>query len=213
MKRWHGSIAGWCALATIVALLAGCTTERLTEPYQTATEQLLVSTAVDHAVANLAPPIPPGSKVFVDAQFFDADPAGNNEVLPKYTIGAVRDLILRRGGDLVDDRKQADLIVELRNGAQAINHNSLLIGIPSLPIPIPLSGTIQTPELALYKHDEQRGISKIALTVYSARTGALAGATGPVFGDSQYTHWTVLLLITWDTQDILPDKIPVPQSP
>jgi hypothetical protein len=192
-------------------LLGGCSTVRLTEPPQTATEQLLVSTAVDHAVANLKPVIAPGSKVFVDASYFDSD---NTIVLPRYTIGAVRDLVLRSGGDLVDDRKQADLVVEMRNGAQAIDHKSLLIGIPSIPIPIPLTGTVQTPELALFKRDNQHGVSKIALTIYSAKSGALAHSTGPVFGDSHDTHWTVLLLIGWDTQNIMPDDIPDPtQTP
>jgi Family of unknown function (DUF6655) len=204
----HGVFVRRSAPIAAALLLAGCTTIRLTEPPQTATEQLLVSTAVDHAVANLKPPIPPGSKVFVDAQYFDTD----GVVLPKYTIGAVRDLVLHAGGDLVADRKEADLILEMRNGAQSIDHNSFLLGIPSIPIPIPLTGTVQTPGLAFFKHDKQRGVAKIALTLYNAKSGALAGATGPVFGDSYDTHWTVLLLITWDTQNILPDDIPDPTA-
>jgi hypothetical protein len=186
--------------ALITLLLAGCSTERLTEPPQTATEQLLVSTAVDHAVGALKPPIKPGSKVFVDGQFFDAD----NVVLPKYTIGAIRDLILRSGGDLVDDRKTADQIVELRDGTQSIDHHGLLIGLPAIPIPVPAVGTMTTPEVALFKRDRQKGISKIALTVYDAKSGALAGSTGAVYGTSHDTSWTVLLLINWDTDDISP---------
>jgi hypothetical protein len=192
-----------CALAAAL-LLDGCTRVRVTEPEQTATEQLLVSSAVDHALAAIKPPIPPGSKVYVDSEFFDTDKV----VLPKYTIAAVRDLILHSGGDLVADRASADLVVELRNGAQSINHKTLLVGIPALPIPIPLAGTVKTPEIALFKHDEQRGISKVALTIYGAKTGALAGSTAPVFGASHNTDWTVLLLFNWTTQNIMPENIP-----
>jgi hypothetical protein len=188
--------------------LAGCTTDRVTEPYQTATEQLLVSTAVDHAIDNLKPPIPRGSKVYVDAQFFDGTPGTNDVVLPRYTISAVRDLVLRAGGDLVDDRKAADEVVELRNGGQAIDHKTFLVGVPTIPVPIPLAGTVQTPEIAFFKRDNQRGISKIALTVYSQKSGALTGSTGPIYGDSHDTRWTVLLLFGWDTQDIRPEDIP-----
>lgn len=73
---------------------------------------------------------------------------------------------------------------------------------------------MQTPEIALFKHDEQRGISKVALTIYGAKTGALAGATGPVFGAAHDTDWTVLLLFGWTTQNIMPDAIPEgPASP
>lgn len=192
-------LAPLAALAML--LLAGCSTVRVTEPEQTATEQLLISSAVDRAVAALKPPIPPGSKVFVDSEFVDT----RDLTLPKYTIAAVRALILRSGGDLVSNRKQADLIAELRDGAQSVNHQTLLIGVPSLPVPIPLAGTIKTPEIALFKHDEQKGIAKIALTIYGAKTGALAGSTGTVFGNSYDTHWTVLLVLGWQTQDIMPD--------
>lgn len=188
--------------------MTGCITNRVTEPYQTANEQLLVSTAVDHAIDNLKPPIPRGSKVYVDAQFFDGTPGTNDVVLPHYTVGAVRDLVLRAGGDLVDDRKAADTIVELRNGGQSIDHKTFLIGVPAIPIPIPLAGTVETPEIDLFKRDNQRGISKIALTVYSQKSGALAGSTGPIYGDSHDTHWTVLLLFGWDTQNIRPEVIP-----
>jgi len=195
----RGPLAGLVTL-----LLAGCSTERLTEPPQTATEQLLVSTAVDHAVGALKPPITPGSKIFVDGQFFDTD----NVVLPKYTIGAIRDLVLRSGGDLVDDRKTADQIVELRDGAQSIDHHGFLIGLPAIPIPIPAVGSMTTPEVAFFKRDRQKGVSKIALTVYDAKSGALAGSTGAIYGTSHDTSWTVLLLISWDTDDIAPPESP-----
>jgi hypothetical protein len=185
--------------------LAGCTTDRVTEPGQTATQQLLVSSAVDHAISNLKPPIPSGGKVFIDSQYFDSDAS---IVLPRYTIAVVRDLVLRAGGALVSDRNTADYVVELRNGAQSIDHRTMLVGVPSVPVPIPFAGTVQTPELALFKHDKQRGISKIALTVYGAKSGTLAGSTGPVYGDSEDTHWTVLLILAWDSQNILPENIP-----
>ena len=193
---------------TAALLLVGCTTNRVTESYQTATQQLLVSSAVDRAIDSLKPPIPRGSKVFVDASYFDGDPSGNNIVLPHYAIGALRDLILREGGDLTDDRKAADLIVELRNGGQSINHKTLLVGVPTIPVPIPLAGTVDTPEIAFFKRDNQRGISKLALTVYGAKSGALAGSTGPTYGDSYDTRWTVMLIFGWDTQDIAPENVP-----
>jgi hypothetical protein len=81
-------------------------------------------------------------------------------------------------------------------------------GLPTIPVPIPLTGTVQTPELALFKRDNQRGIAKLALTVYGAKSGTLAGSTGAVYGDSDDTRWTVLLVFGWDTQNILPEDIP-----
>src|SRR5205823_9874348 len=83
--------------------LAGCTIDRLSEPGQTADEQLLISTAIDHGIDRLNPNIPAGTKVFVDGQFFDNAP-GDAALYSKYALGSVRDLLLRRGARLVNDR-------------------------------------------------------------------------------------------------------------
>src|SRR5262249_39995690 len=88
------------APAVLLAASAG-TTERLAEASQTATEELLISTAVDHAVAQLNPSIPAGTKVFVDAQYYDNAP-GDAALYTKYAIGSIRDMLLRRGARLVD---------------------------------------------------------------------------------------------------------------
>jgi hypothetical protein len=191
------------AMAAMAASVAACTTDRVVEPAETADEQLLVSSAVDRAVDNLVLPIVPGTKVFVDDKYFDADA---NIVLPKYTVGAIRDLLGRSGGELVDDRKSADVVAELRNGAQGIDHDSFFIGLPAIPIPIPLSGTVTTPEIPLFKRDRHRGISKIAVTFYSAQLGTPVASSHPVFGNSHSTGWTAVLFISWSDQDIAPDS-------
>jgi Family of unknown function (DUF6655) len=199
------------AVAAIGLMLAGCTTERITEPYQSATEQLAVSTAVDRAVAKLKLVFPPGSKVYVDGRFAELLP-DKDTVLPKYAVGAVRDLVLRAGGHLVDHRKVADIIVEIHNGTQSIDHRDFLIGIPSFTIPIPLTGAVTTPTLALLQRDQQQGISKLSLTTYSAHTGSLIASTNPVYGKSHATRWTVLLVFSWRKQNLIPDRRPVAAS-
>src|SRR5581483_3420834 len=106
-------------LLTLAA--TGCATVRQTDPPTTAEEQLLVSMAVDRAVGKLTlPGVPAGSRLFVDVTNVDVDQNGTVMLLPKYTIAAVRDQLLRLGYKLVDDRKVADYVVELRNGGQAI---------------------------------------------------------------------------------------------
>src|SRR6185437_4515287 len=186
--------------------LAGCTTVRLTEPPQTASEQLLISTAVDHVVAQLAPRLPPGSKVFVDPQYFDTAPA-DAVLYPKYTIGAIRDRLLREGVYLADDRKTADIILEPRSGAQSIDHHTTLIGIPSFPVPIPFAGNFTFPQVAFYEKDQQTGISKLAITAYSEKTGTLAASSGPALGLSEKTHYVLLLFFSWTDTDILPKAL------
>jgi hypothetical protein len=201
-------VASFALPAAIYAALlglAGCTTDRLTEPGQTATEQLLISTAVDHAVANLDPTIPAGSKVFVDPQYFDNAP-GDAALYTKYAIASIRDRLLRLGLKLVDDRKAADVVAEVRTGGQSIDHHDFLVGIPAIPIPIPLAGTVTTPKVAFFEHDRQTGVAKLAVTAYG-KDGALSASTGPTYGLSKREEWVLLLFVTWTKKDILPDAV------
>lgn len=194
--------AGRAGLLAALVLLAGCTTTRLTEPKETASQELLVSTAVDHAVEQLQPALPPGSKVFLDPQY-----AADAAFYEKYAVGAVRDRLLRQGAHLVEDRKSADIVVELRSGAQSIDHHTFLIGIPSIPIPIPLAGTVNTPQVAIFARDRQTGIAKLAITSYGARDGALVTSSGPTYAASDKTDFTLLLFISWTDTDLMPQAI------
>ena len=194
-------------LAPLGALLsltiAACATDRQTDPPRTATEELLVSTAVDHAVDQIKLPLPPDSKVFVDTQYFDSD----GVVLPKYTISAVHDQLLRQGAHLVNDRKEADVVVEMRSGAQSIDYSTFLIGIPSFPLPIPFAGTLTFPEIAFFKISKQTGVSKLALTGYSQKEGSLTASSGPQYGESQRKA-VMILFVSWTDSNLVPQKKP-----
>lgn len=194
-------------LFPVIAVLAGCTTQQVTEASKApAEQQLAVTKAVDHAVENLRLEVAPSTKVFVDSSYVDT--ADKGLILPRYTIGAVRDLLLRAGANLVDERKSADVVAELRAGAQAVDGKAFMVGVPAFTIPVPVAGPLSTPELAVFKRDSQRGISKIALTLYNARTGALVNSTGVSYGDSRNNRYSALLVFTWSEQDIAPEQIP-----
>jgi len=182
----------------LAPLLGACSQLRESQPARTATEQLLFSSAIDRVCDQLAIELPTGSKVFVDASFVEGTDS-------KYLVASLRDRILRRGGNLVAARDQADLVFEPRIGALSIDRKESLVGIPSIPIPIPLAGDLNLPELALFKRDRRQGVVKLALTTYDAKTGAMRSSQEPVYSFSQQTDMTVLLFISWDENDLLPD--------
>lgn len=188
------------AAATVFLLLAlgACSQLRESQPGRTATEQLIFSTAIDRVCDQLAIELPADSKVFVDATYVEGTDS-------KYLVATLRDRILRRGGNLVAARDQADLVFEPRVGALSIDRKTTLVGIPSIPIPIPLAGEFTFPELALYKRDRRQGVVKLALTSYDAKSGALRESSNPVYAFSHQTEWVVLLFIGWDDNDLMPD--------
>jgi len=187
----------------LLLALAGCSTTRESEPARTATEQLLISAAVDRALDRMDLRIPEGTKIWVDAGNFE----GYDQ---KYAIGAIRDRLMREGGRLVADRGQADAVVEIRAGALSTNSDAMLIGIPSMDLPIPLAGQAQTPELSLVKKNHDQGVAKIGITAYDSKTGAPASFTlaEPVYGVSNRTRWVVLSLFDWTNSDLMkpPDE-------
>jgi hypothetical protein len=188
------------AAATVLLLLAlgACSTLRESEPGRTATEQLIFSTAIDRVCDQLALELPAGSKVFVDATFVEGTDS-------KYLVASLRDRILRRGGNLVAARDQADLVFEPRVGALSVDRKKTLVGIPAIPIPIPLAGEFTLPELALFKRDRRQGVVKLALTSYDAKTGALKNSQEPTYAFSHQTEWVVLLFVSWDSNDLMPN--------
>lgn len=192
--------------ALLPALLAGCSTERLVPPARTATEQLLISTAVDRAVERLADALPADGAVYVDP--------GNLEGFDgKYALGAMRDGLLRRGARLAFSREKADTVVEMRAGALSVDDRDALIGVPSFGVPIPLSGDVNLPEIAIFKKDMAQGVAKLAATAYDAHNGALVKSAGPEHGFAHKIQWTLLVVVTWDSSDLMargtrPDPAP-----
>lgn len=186
---------------TIVALallLAACSTERQTEPQRTATEEMLISSAADRAVGALKLDVG-GETVFVDASNYKGLDA-------EYTVAAVRAHLLQSGARLVADRKAADLVVEMRNGAQSIDQRDFLVGIPTFNVPIPFAGTFKFPQVALYDRAEEVGVSKLAVADYSSASGTYAGSSEPVYGFAHDRRYTVLLFFDWSNQDFRPDE-------
>ena len=184
------------ALVIVPLLVAGCTTARQSFPAQTATEQLLISTAVDRAAAKMVARFPPNNRVFVDSQYLDGTDA-------KYAISAIRDQLAKDGAHLTDDRKSANVVVEVRSGAASIDQKSTLVGIPSFNVPVPFGGTgFKFPQIAFYDKNSEIGTSKLAMTGYDRKDGAYMFTIGPDYGYADQTQWTMLVFLSWTTNNI-----------
>jgi hypothetical protein len=185
------------ALAMAMVLFGGCTTNITTNPARSATEQLLLSTATDHALQSANLQLFSNQKVFLDTTYFDSYDS-------KYALGTIRDALSRHGVKLEDSITNSDIVIEARSGALSTDNSSYLLGIPNIGVPIPLSGTIQTPELAFYKSETQSSTAKIALLAYAKESRAHIYSSGPLDGKSHNNHFK-LLFISWVSTDI-PEK-------
>src|ERR1700733_14968165 len=143
---WFSRIA---FLISFAFAFTSCTTTKTTDTARSDTEQLLLSTATDHALQSANFVIFANRKVFLDTTYFDSYDS-------KYAVGTIRDALSRAGAILEDSSKDSDIIIEARSGALATDNEQSLFGLPGLGIPVPLAGALQTPEIAFYKSDKQR---------------------------------------------------------
>jgi hypothetical protein len=193
----EGMVAFLLGMALLV-LGAGCTQTGLTKPARSATEQLLISTAADRALAQWDWSIVNKKKVYVERAYYDS--------LDKdYVVGTVRDYVSINGGLLVTNMNEAELVMEPRSGALSIDESSSIIGLPASAAPVPLAGAVNLPEMALYKSEKQYSIAKLAILVYQRESKEHVASTGPLVGRANIKYYKFLGLIGY-TKTTVPER-------
>lgn len=157
------------AMLSLAAVqLAGCGTTRSTDTGRTATEQLLISDAIDRAVQTVDFTSLRNQTVYLDDSRLDG------VVDQDYLVSTLRQHLLASGCALRDKKEDAEFVVEARAGAIGTDRNDLLFGVPSMNVPQFLPGQptpAAIPEIPLAKRRDQRGVAKIAVFAYHRPTG------------------------------------------
>jgi hypothetical protein len=182
----------------VAVFMTGCVQTRITEPHRTAVEQLLLSTATDRAFEEVDMTSVQDRRVFIDSAYFESYDK-------HYVLGTIRDVLSTNGALLVRSVDDAEIIVEPRSGALSIDSAQSLIGLPSTSVPIPFTGTVQTPEIAIFKTEHQFSIAKLALLAYERESGRHLHSTGPLVGESFHKYYTILGYIRFTSTGI-PEK-------
>jgi hypothetical protein len=183
----------------LLSCLAGCATIRVTDPYRTATEQFLMSQAVSEALRQLNVDALRDRKVWIETGYFTGAEKVNVNgeerqrifTTPEqaFATGELRERLLLAGARIVPERKDADVVLEVRSGGIGVDRLDNLIGIPAVAFAGNLGSTtagnnipISTPEIALYKNTRQRGFASISFVAYRADTGEYLTSSGPYIG-------------------------------
>jgi hypothetical protein len=162
-------------VAAALALAAGCGTTRMTDTQRTATEQLLISNAIDQSVAQLDVRALASRPVFLDVQYLDG------AVDRGYLVSSLRQHLLANGCLLQEERAKATYVVEARAGGVGTDRHSLLVGIPQTTVPALVPGQpTQIPEIPIAKKTDQNGVAKIAVFAYNRKTGQPVWQSGMV---------------------------------
>jgi len=177
------------AILVCCTALCGCGTTNWTDTRRTATEQLLISDAMDRVVSKLDFRAVAGKTVYLDSKPLSGvtDSA--------YLISVLRQHMLASGCILKDSREEANYVIEVRSGAVGTDRREVMIGMPATQITgmLPVNGIpASIPEMPLAKKTEQRAVAKIALFAYNRKTGRPVWQSGTVPVESKAKNIWVL---------------------
>jgi hypothetical protein len=170
-------VVALCALG-----VAGCGTTRTSNTIRTATEQLLISDAIDRSVQQIDFRVLKGQPVFLEERLLA-------EVVDKsYLISSLRQHLLASGCVLKEKREDALYVLEPRVGAMGTDDHQLLFGVPAVQVPqVPLGMSLPAslPEIPFAKRKDQRGVAKLAVFAYRRDTGEPVWQSGIALSESE----------------------------
>ncbi len=176
-QRLARPIAIGMVLVGILSSFAGCGS---TKSF-TATEQLLVSDAVDTTVSKIDFRPLMGRKVFLDNSYLPTQKGVPNPnpllVHSEYVSSSLRQQMLAAGVFLCEKKEDAEVIVEARLGALGFDGHSVTYGLPASNSLSTAASTLTgtpiiplLPELSFAKKEAKSGAAKIALFAYERDT-------------------------------------------
>lgn len=151
-----------------VLVCGGCASSRTSNTARTATEQVLLSNAIDRSLTNVTFDELRSRKVFLDDKYLDAVDKG-------YLMGTLRHRALAAGALLASNAAEADVVIEVRSGGVGTDTEESFVGIPSIGIP---GMAVSIPDIKLISRNTQLGTAKIGLVAYDPKTGGAVGLGG-----------------------------------
>ncbi len=185
---------GTWIIALFGLLLAGCGTSKS----QQATQQLLISNAVDLSISQMNFSMLTGRSVYLDTKYLvEVDAKGFGKA--PYIISSFRQQLLSSGCKLGESAEAADYIMEIRIGALGTDNHDITYGLPASSV-LSSAATLVTnapviptlPEISLARKSDQRGIAKIAAFIYDRELGTRVWQSGIQLARSNSSDFWIL---------------------
>jgi hypothetical protein len=159
-------------ISLVAIALVGCGTTKS----RRATEQMLMSDAVDRSVASIDFRPLSRQRVYLDTTYVK-NIQGQDFVNADYIVSSVRQQMVGAGCLLVETADAADYVAEMRVGVLGTDSHDVVYGVPannalsSAASLVPSAPTIPTvPEISVARKNNEVGAAKIAVFAYDRQT-------------------------------------------
>ena len=167
--------------AALVGFCIGCTTTKQSNTARTATEQLLISNAVDQSLNKIDFAPLAGSTVFLEEKYIDCVDKG-------YIVASIRHKLLQAHATLATKVEEADAVMEIRSGGVGTDVTSSYLGVPGFTMP----GMIGIPDIKIINRDAQKAVAKLGIVVYDVKTKRELGDGGTSLAKSDENNTYVM---------------------
>lgn len=189
----------------ILLIFSSCAATRLTTTEKTAVEQALISQSIKINLDDISLPKGFDKLVFIDSKELKNIPCGDTNCFSVDTALAynfIMQKLLEADYRITEEQKLAELIIHPRLEFLGIDDSDSLLGFPSIPIPLPGVGTVQTPEVSLFGTKKQYGRAKFNIIAVDAKEGSLVFSETAKSKESYYNRWSFLFLFDWRTTNL-----------
>lgn len=189
------------ALLLLAVIFCSCSVNRISTTRKTAVEKALISKACNDVIFNLKINSGNFKKVYIEWSESEIQKSSlicGDAICNETPYELIQDLMINKllGSNFLIAKKKedADIIVNPIIYFSDIDDDNSLLGIPSIPIPLPGVGTVNTPEISLFSINSQYGRSKFALNLIDAKEGKLIEHIAPKHSESYYKRVNLLFI-------------------
>lgn len=178
-------VAALCA----VFLAVGCSTPFTTNTKRSAVEQYLLATTIERLTEHAGLGKYAGKKIFFDYSYLKTQ---EDQI---YLQGRLEMIMSKYNCLIVPKQQEADVMIQPLCGVLATDYNTILLGTPALPIPVPDTGiSVVIPEIPIFKLYDRKAYGSISFNIFDAKTRKPLEVIPEIRASTSHKNWVVLLI-------------------
>lgn len=177
------------AAAAVTLLIAGCSSPRVTDTKRSAVEQYLLAVTIERLSAHAGLEKYAGKKVYFDYSYLVTQDD------KQYLQGRLEMIMARANSVVVAKQADADIMIQPLCGVLATDYDTILLGTPPLPVPVPQTDlSIVIPEIPIFKLYNRRAYGRMAFNIFDAKTRKPLDTIPMINASTYFKNWIILLI-------------------